>query len=181
MSLDALVAVWGVPALVLGGLLEGDTIGILGGAAAHRGVFGFWEAALALGSGAALADQGWFQAARRGRGNRVIQRLSKGAAAERLLALIGRRPVIAVAAFRFVPGMRTVGPVVLGMSEVPARVYVPVNLLAVAVWATLVTGIGYGGSHLLQRVIGELALHLHLAILLALCLAVWGIVTLKRR
>lgn len=181
MSLDALVAAWGIPALVLGGLLEGDTVGILGGAAAHRGAFGFGEAAAALGVGAALADQGWFHAARRGRGHRLIQRLASGTAAERLLSLIARRPLIAVAAFRFIPGMRTVGPVVLGLSDVPARIYVPVNLLSVAVWAMLVTGIGYGGSRLLQQVAGELALHVHLGLLLGLCLTVAGLLAIWRR
>lgn len=181
MSLDALVADWGAPALVLGGLLEGDTVGILGGAAAHRGALGFWEAAAAVGIGAALADQGWFHAARRGREHKMVRRIAKSAAAERVSRLIERRPVIAVASFRFVPGMRTVGPVALGLSTVPARLYVPVNLLSVAVWAILVTAIGFGGSRLVQHLVGELALHVHLAILLAICLALWSIWTFVRR
>lgn len=180
MTLESLITDWGLPALFVGGFFEGDTVAMLGGAVAHRGHLGFWPAAAAVSAGAAAADQMWFHLARARRDSALVTRIAARPAAQRLFRLIGRRPVLAVIGFRFVWGMRTIGPVVLGLSAVPRGLYVPLNLLAVAVWGLMMTAIGYGAGQVITHLAGHLPLHRHLGLVLAAALVITGLAALAR-
>lgn len=175
---SSLIESWGLPALFLGGLVEGDGAGVLGGALAHRGAFPPLAAFAAVTGGAALADQLWFHMARHHRKAPWLRRLVARPAAARLLALAEHRPVLASMAFRFVWGLRTLGPLALGLSAVPARLYVPCSLLAVTAWGALVTALGYGAGHLIERLFGRLETASHLALVLGLMLAALALVAL---
>lgn len=178
--IQSLVESWGLPAIFLGGVFEGDTAALLGGALAHRGGFPPFHAFLAISSGAALADQALFAVARRHRDAPRLRRLTATAPAARILSLAVRRPVLACMGFRFVWGLRTLGPLALGASTVPARLYIPLNLIAVILWGALFTALGYGAGHLVERVFGRLGLHHHLILLLLLGLAAAVAVALLR-
>ncbi len=180
MTLEILITDWGLPALFAGGFFEGDTVAMLGGAVAHRGHLGFWPAAAAVSAGAAAADQMWFNLARARRHSALVTRIAARPAAQRLFCLIARRPVLAVMGFRFVWGMRTLGPVVLGLSAVPRGLYVPLNLLAVAVWGVMMTAIGYGAGQLITHLAGHLPLHRHLALVLGLAVLLGVLAALLR-
>lgn len=171
MTLETLIADWGLPALFLGGVFEGDGAGMVGGALAHRGAFPLPSAWAAISAGAFLADQVLFQIARRHRQMPRLQRLAATAAAAPLLALAARRPALASMSFRFLFGMRTIGPLVLGLSAIPARLYLVVNLLAVALWGALVTALGYGAGHVLEQLFGRLDTVRHLGLILGLTAA----------
>jgi membrane protein DedA with SNARE-associated domain len=81
-------------------------------------------------------------------------------------------------AFRFLFGLRSLGPVALGLSQVPARIYVPCNLIAVALWAALVTALGYGAGQILHRIFGRLDAGPHLVLVLGVALAALAAVAL---
>jgi membrane protein DedA with SNARE-associated domain len=180
MTLESLITDWGLPALFAGGFFEGDTVAMLGGAVAHRGHLGFWSAAGAVSAGAAAADQMWFHLARARRHSALVTRIAARPAAQRLFGLIARRPVPAILGFRFVWGMRTIGPVVLGLSAVPRGLYVPLNLLAVAIWGLMMTAAGYGLGQAITRLAGHLPLHRHLALALGLAVLIVALAALLR-
>lgn len=181
MILENLIQTWGLPALFAGGVFEGDTVAMLGGALAHRGHLGFWAAAGTVGAGAALADQLWFHLARAHRERAFIRRIAARPAAMRVMALVARRPVLAIVGFRFVWGMRTIGPVALGVSEVPGGLYVALNLMSVAVWAVLMTGLGYGAGRAVEQLFGRLPLAHHLGLAGLAILALVAAFALLRR
>ena len=48
-----------------------------------------------------------------------------------------------IVAIRFMYGFRIVGPILLGMGRVPAWKFVLFNFIGAAIWAPLITAIGY--------------------------------------
>ncbi len=159
MSLEGLIAVWGPPAVFAGCFAEGETAAVLGGMIAHRGLAGWLEIAGLAAAGACLADQMWFLLARHaGRGGRLAA-LKARAGQSRIAVWAGRHAVAATLAFRFVPGTRIAGPLVLAQTALPWRVFALLNALSVAVWAVVFTGIGYHFGRAAEALWGRLPLH----------------------
>ncbi|GLR48449.1 DedA family protein [Sphingomonas astaxanthinifaciens] len=143
MTLEALIAAYGLPVVLLGAALEGETAALLAGMAAHRGWLPLPSVMAALALGSFLSDQGLFLAGRRlGRSARVQGWLAKPAA-RRAVDLLERRPRVFLLGFRFLWGLRTVSPLVIGASKVPARLYLLCNILAASLWGVLFASLGY--------------------------------------
>lgn len=163
MSLESLITGWGPPAVFLGAFLEGETAATLGGMMAHRagpgglsGPFGMGGMAAA---GAFLADQMWFLTARHLPDRGAMARLRAKARASRLAAGLERRRHVAAFLFRFLPGARIVGPVLLAQTGIGWPAFAAANALAVAIWATVFTALGYHFGLAAEAALGRLAAH----------------------
>ena len=159
MHLEPLIMRYGLVAILLGAGIEGEAVVVTGGVLAHRGLVPLWPACLCAGVGSCAVDQAWFALARRFRGNRWVARARTKPAFARALRLLERYPTAFILAFRFVYGMRTASPIAIGASQVPARKFVPLNMLAAAIWGPAFTLIGYWfGAAIdpwLDRVLGK--------------------------
>lgn len=155
MTLEAIVARFGLWALFLGAGLEGETAVVTGGVLAHQGLLPWQGAVVAATSGSLLADQLLFAAGRRYRDRAFVRRMTARPAFARALSAFERRPVSFILAFRFLYGLRVVSPVAIGTSRVPFRLFLPLNALAAAVWATLFTFIGYRFGDGLAALLGR--------------------------
>lgn len=155
MSLIPLLAQYGYLAVFLGSLLEGETILILAGFAAHRGYLSFPLVVALACLGGTLGDQLFFFLGRRG-GARLLARFPRLAArALPVQQLIQRYHTGLIVMVRFMYGLRTIGPCVIGMSDVPAWRFTLLNLLGAAVWAPLVAGLGYLFGETLQWLLAD--------------------------
>jgi membrane protein DedA with SNARE-associated domain len=156
MDLASLIQNWGYPAVFAGSLIEGETILALAAVAAHRGYLALpWVIAVAA-AGGFLGDQIYFLVGRFG-GDRVLARwptLRPGA--ERVRQLLERYDTPLILGVRFMYGLRTVGPIALGMSGVRWPRFAALNLAGAVIWAGLVAGIGYGLGEVLTRLLGDL-------------------------
>lgn len=65
MALEQFVSDYGAFGLFAGAGLEGETVAMLGGVLAHRGLLDFWTAVLAVAAGSFLTGQIFFLAGRR--------------------------------------------------------------------------------------------------------------------
>ena len=111
MSIEAIVARWGVAAVFTGAMLEGETAVIAGGLLAHQGLIA-WPLALAAAAlGSFLSDQFFFAAGRRYRDRPFVQRWTQKRAFAKALRLLERYPTGFIFGFRFLYGFRTVSPV----------------------------------------------------------------------
>lgn len=167
MSLEHLISQYGVLAVFLGAAFEGETAVFLGGVFAHRHFLTWWEAATAAALGSFAADQAWFFAGRYANRLAIVQRFLKSDAARRVNHLLEAHPTGFILAFRFIYGMRTVSPIAIGLTSVPAHRFVFLNFIAAIVWAVLITTIGYLFGNAVEALFGRLRLHLHLIITLA--------------
>ena len=65
MDLAALISQYGLIAVLAGSLLEGETVLLLAGYAAHRGYLDFTTVVAVAMLGAVIGDQAWFVLGRR--------------------------------------------------------------------------------------------------------------------
>jgi membrane protein DedA with SNARE-associated domain len=180
--LEALVIRWGYLAIAFGIFLEGESVLILGGAMAHRGLLSLPLVMLVAFLSAFAGDQFWFQMGRR-YGRPLIERHPKWLARlGGVQARLQRYGDVFVFGFRFVYGIRTVTPVLLGMSEYPRVRFVCLNLAGVAVWSVAISWAGWALGAAFQRIMDR-AVHAQklVAGVLVAALCVWLVLRLLRR
>ena len=156
MDLASLIQNWGYPAVFAGSLMEGETIVALAAVAAHRGYLALPSVIAVAAAGGFLGDQIYFLVGRFA-GDRVLARwpaLQPGA--ERARQLLDRYDAPLILVVRFLYGLRTIGPIAIGMSRVHWLRFAALNLAGAIVWAALVAGIGYALGEALTRVLGDL-------------------------
>lgn len=180
--LEALVIRWGYLAIAFGIFLEGESVLILGGALAHRGLLSLPLVMLVAFLSAFAGDQFWFQMGRR-YGRPLLSNHPKwlarlGAVQSRLQ----RYGDVFVFGFRFIYGIRTVTPALLGMSEYPRARFVVLNFAGVAIWSVAISYAGWALGAAFQRIMDQ-AVHAQKVIgaVLAAGLLVWLLITLVRR
>lgn len=79
-------------------------------------------------------------------------------------------------------GLRVAGPVAIGMSDMPAWRFILLNLVGAAIWAPLVTGVGYLFGETLQWLFADIKKYEEIVLASIIVLAViLGIVQLRRR
>ncbi|RWX75898.1 DedA family protein [Neorhizobium lilium] len=176
MSLETLISEYGPLAVFLGAGIEGETAVFLGGVFSHRQLFPFWQAATAAVFGSFLIDQAWFFAGRYANRLALVQRFMQTSAAARVNRLLEAHPTGFILAFRFIYGMRTVSPVIIGLTSVPALRFVVLNFIAALVWGIAITAIGYLFGNAVEALFGRLKLHVHLLIALVVIATSIGLV-----
>jgi membrane protein DedA with SNARE-associated domain len=179
VTLEQLIGQYGYAAVAAGTLLEGETILVLGGLAAHLGYLDLAGVMAAGFAGGFTGDQVLFRLGR-SHGPRVLaRRPAWRPRAERVLALLERNQTLLILGFRFLYGLRTVTPFALGMSRVSALRFLPLNAVAAGVWAVAVAGAGYLFGQAAEALLGELR-HYGRALLGGVALA-GGLLWLARR
>jgi len=177
MTIEQFVSQWGLLGLFGGALLEGETFAILGGLFARRGLLSLPLVMLVLTVGSFTADQIWFYLGRHFREHPRVKRMLAGEKARQALAMLERRPIPFLFSFRFIWGIRTVSPIIIGTSNVSARLYLLLNALAAVSWALIFSTIGYALGRVAEQLLGSLARFEHVmlvAVLPLLLLALLG-------
>lgn len=145
-QITALVTQYGPLAVLAGTFFEGETIVLVAGFLAHQAVLNPVTVGLCAFAGAVLGDQLWFYLGRRHAGHALVRRLTRQAVFEKALGAIERHPRKFILSYRFIYGLRTVSPVALGLSNVPAGLFLILNVAAAAVWAAAFTALGYSAA-----------------------------------
>ena len=151
MSLTQLLSDYGYAAVFVGSLLEGETILLLAGFAAHQG---YLSLPLTVGIafvGGTLGDQIFYWLGRVA-GQPLLDRLPNATArVGRVNALLTRFDAPLIVGIRFMYGLRILGPIVIGTSSVPPWRFAIFNIIGAAMWAPLVAGVGFGFGQTLER------------------------------
>lgn len=139
--------------LVIGALIEGEGILLLAGGAAYFGYFSLPTVMLFAFVGAIIHDQVLYFVGRWG-GMKLFQRSEKIAQkAEYAFALLKKYDLWLIMGFRFVYGVRTITPMVIGASELPLPRYTTLTIVSAAIWAILVSCAGYLFANALESII----------------------------
>ena len=156
MTLQAFVVNYGYLALFVGTFLEGETILVLGGLAAHQGYLSLTGVILAAFAGSLTGDQLFFFLGRRHNGYILKKRPGWQQRIERVNGLLARYENTTILMFRFLYGLRTITPFVLGMSRVRALKFVLLNGCGAILWATAVGTAGYLFGSAAEAVMGRI-------------------------
>jgi len=183
MPLGEIVSTYGYVAIAAGTFFEGETVLALGGFAAHRGylelpwvvVWGFL--------GTFFGDQLYFYIGRIKGISFLEKRPYWKSRSGRVFDLMHKHQLLLILAFRFLYGLRTVTPFLLGTSGIPPVRFLILNTLGGFVWACAVGGLGYVFGHGFELIIGDIHRYeLNLFILLAASgLFVWSVHWFRRR
>lgn len=147
MDLGSLVETHGYWVLIIGCLLEGETILLLAGFAAHRGYLDPYAVVVIAAVAGFLGDQFFFWLGRR-HGKLVLTRWpSVTAHNDRLQRLIARYHTAVIIGVRFTYGLRIAGPVLIGMSAISRVRFALLNAIGAVLWACLIAGIGWSFGH----------------------------------
>ena len=156
IDFNHLLATYGYLAVFIGCLLEGETILLLGGMAAHQHVLKLLPVIGYASLAGMLGDQLLFWIGRYF-GARLLPRLHKQQAViDRVTQMINQHPAVSIFSVRFLYGMRLVGPMVIGACKVSPLKFTCFNALGAAAWATLFAGAGYWAGEFLEGMLGDL-------------------------
>lgn len=186
MTIEALLGKYGLVAVFLGAGIEGEAAVVASGVLSRHGLFPVAAAMAAAAIGSFVADQLWFLVGRRARGTRIVQRARASPRFAKAIRFFDRHPRAFIFAFRFVYGFRTISPIAIGTTDVPARLFVIVNFVSAIVWGIVFIGIGYLFGHQVERLIARLlpdraAIAGAFAVAAVVALVVGGFVLRRRR
>lgn len=183
MGYEHLITDYGYLVILIWTFIEGETIVILAGVAAHLGYLELpWVIATALG-GSFAGDQVWYYLGRHWGPKIIAKRLSWQEGAEKVYAHLRRHQYWLILTFRFYYGLRNVTPFVVGSAHIPRLRFFALNLAGAVVWATVFSVAGY----LFGEAFAHMIDHYHsyaLFILGGMTLvagAVWSVTLLRQR
>jgi membrane protein DedA with SNARE-associated domain len=180
---------YGYLALFIGTFLEGETILLLAGFAAHSPQFGLdlRFVILAAFAGSLAGDQAAFFIGRH-YGRKLVARSEKWRErAERVHRMLSKYHEILILSFRFFYGLRNLTPFVLGTAEISIRKFFLLNAIGALIWAIVFALTGYAFGSLLENVLTRVIDNVHNAEMLVLGLAAvvvagfWLLKRLRRR
>ncbi|EDH6055822.1 DedA family protein [Salmonella enterica subsp. enterica serovar Typhimurium] len=183
MDINTLITHYGYAALVIGSMAEGETVTLLGGVAAHQGLLKFPLVAAAVALGGMMGDQLLYLLGRC-YGGKILRRFPRyHTKIRRAQKMIQRHPYLFVIGTRFMYGFRVVGPLLIGASRLPPKIFLPLNIVGALIWALLFTTLGYLGGEVIAPWLHDLDQHLRLGVwlILAIVLVVGVRWWLKRR
>ncbi len=156
MTLAALLSIYGYPAIWVGTFLEGETILVLGVLAAHQGYLKLSYVILCGFAGSLMGDQLFFFLGRRHGGYVLKKRPGWRHRMARVHQLSTHYENAIILFFRFLYGLRTITPFVLGTGNVRVLKFIFLNSLGAALWASAVGTAGYLFGHAAEAILGKI-------------------------
>jgi membrane protein DedA with SNARE-associated domain len=143
MSLQELIQNYGYLAIIIITFIEGETIVILAGIAAHLGFLEVpWVIASAI-AGSFSGDQLWYYMGRHWGPKIIKKRPTWRVAADKVYRHLHRHQYWLILTFRFYYGLRNVTPFAVGSAGIPRVRFFSLNLIGAIVWAFAFTYAGY--------------------------------------
>lgn len=156
MNWELIIGSYGYFFLLAGTFLEGETILILAGFAAHLGYLYLPWVILVAFIGTLSGDQLFFYLGRRHSRFVLDKHPAWQSRLDRVQRLFERYQTLLILGFRFLYGLRTVTPFVLGRSGVSPGYFFLLNTLSALVWSVAVGIGGYLFGNFLKLIMGDI-------------------------
>lgn len=181
--IEDLIRQYGYAAVALGTFAEGETVLLFAGYGAQRGWLQ-WPLVVAVAAVAATLGDQFFFFLGRWFGPQLLARFPRlDAHLPRVRSMLERNASWAIVSVRFLYGMRIAGPVLIGMAGVAPWRFVVFNAIGAALWAPLITALGWFFGAGITQVAARLQMgeEIVLAVVVAGGWAVWAVRRLRRR
>lgn len=169
--------------VLLGSIVEGETVLLLSAYAAHQGYLNLPDVIGVAFVGSLAGDQFWYFLGRR-RGPGLLARWPawrpRVEAAGRVFS---RHSTLLVIGFRFFYGFRNVTPFAIGIAGMPPARFSPLNAAGAFLWASLVSAAGYLVGSAIDALVAD-ARRLEMAVsglILAAGAGLWLLHRIRRR
>ena len=180
MDYELFLRQFGYLALFLGTMLEGETFLFLASLAAFNGLLTPKYVFVTAYLGSMLGDQIPFLLGRF-HGREILNRRPKWRKrCAKVFRWLDRHRLKVLLFYRFIYGFRGVTPFVFGLTSMPTKFFVAVNLVVALVWTLLVGAAGYFLGHTLQN-LGINFKVIQMLIALGLAVGVVGFLAVRAR
>ncbi|SPD76386.1 DedA family protein [uncultured Desulfobacterium sp.] len=156
MSIEQLIDTYGYLAVLIGTFLEGETVLVFAGFAAHRGYLHLDGVIISAFFGSLCGDQLFFFLGRWHSQKLMKKHPSWHVQVDRIQAMMERFRSPFILVFRFLYGLRTIAPFAIGMSSVPISKFILLNAIGAIGWACAVGAGGYFLGNVLETIIGDI-------------------------
>jgi membrane protein DedA with SNARE-associated domain len=157
MDLSELIETYGYWVVLVGTLLEGESVLLLAGYAAYSGLLELHTVIAVAVFGSFMGDQLWFFLGRTRGVSLLAKYPSYAAPAVRAQDLLDKYHTPIILALRFLYGLRTVLPFVIGMSSrISTLRFQILNLLGAVIWATSGAVAGYLFGNAIEVILGDI-------------------------
>jgi membrane protein DedA with SNARE-associated domain len=147
--------------LFLGSLVEGESVVLSAGFLSYTGMLSFPLIVAISFTASVCADQIFFFIGRR-YGTSIIDRFpSLHKPSQKAFRLLHKYNVLFIMGFRFVYGVRTISPLIIGASGIGVRRFVILNIISGFFWAVVSCGAGYMLGYFFADTIKEAFAKLH--------------------
>lgn len=170
-AIEGIVGLYGPAVVLLGTFFEGETVVVVAGFLAHQGALDPFVVAFFAFLGSFAGDQLWFFLGRRHASHPLVVRVTRRPLFQKAAAAIRAHPRKFILSFRFIYGIRSISPVAVGLTDVPARTFLVLNAVSAAVWAVCFTGIGYFFGKAAETFLGKMTSIEHKILVAAACAA----------
>jgi membrane protein DedA with SNARE-associated domain len=144
VSPEQFIGHYGAMAVFVGGLVGGPILVTLGGLLTHQHLMPPWISFLCAALGSIVSNQTLYLAGRLFRNRPVVLRAAGTPAAAIALDFVARHPISYVFLYRFVMGIRSISPLLLGVTaRIDGWRFAVLNLFGATIWAAAFTALGY--------------------------------------
>jgi membrane protein DedA with SNARE-associated domain len=156
IDLQSIIENYGYAAILIGTFLEGETILVLAGLAAHQGYLELTGVIFAAFLGSLCGDQLFFYLGRKHSQAVLSRRPYWKSKVEKVHKMMNQFQTPMILSFRFLYGLRTVAPFVIGMSPVSVKKFILLNAAGALVWAVAIGSGGYLFGNALEIFVGKI-------------------------
>ena len=159
MSLETLIAQFGYPALIIGLLLEGETVLVLAAFMAHRGYLSL-PVVILIGCLVSFASDQFFFWMGRTKGSQFLEKRSAWQPhIQKATSYLRRNQDLLALGIRFLYGLRTLMPFVIGMSKYEPKKFALLDFLGSLAWALTFGLAGKLVGHVMEAVFEDVKEH----------------------
>ena len=155
MGIEASIIHYGYIVILLTTFFGGEEFLMLAGFLAHRGYLTFSLIVLSGFTGSFVADQLYFFIGRKNGIAFLNKHPSWKTRADRIRKLLQQHQNLVILLFRFVYGIRTVTPVLIGASNVSSFKFLVLNAIGAMTWAIVLTSLGYYFGHTAELILDD--------------------------
>lgn len=171
--MESFLAEYGVLAILVSALFQGELAVAMGGVLVHQDVVSTTGAVGAGSLAAFSSSQGFFFLGRSLRDHRFVRRMMARPSFTRAKSLFEQHPSGFVFGYHFLPGFQAISPLAIGTTAISGTRFAILNAISSFVWANSFTGLGYALGNSMEFVLGELRLIEHLLLGLAAVLVLF--------
>lgn len=154
-TVRTLVEHYGLIAIFLGCVAEGESFAILGGFFAHQEILTFGGVFIATFLGSFLGDGMFFLAGRHFSDHPIVVRMRHKRGFSHAYRLVNRHPNLFVLGNRFIYGLRLVGGIAAGMADISVPRFLILNALSSVIWSGVFVALGYFFGLSAETLIGD--------------------------
>ncbi|WWO96390.1 MAG: DedA family protein [Candidatus Dasytiphilus stammeri] len=149
IDIKSLISQYGYWALFIGCLTEGETIILLGGISAQKGLLNYGLVVLVSLLGGALGDQILFLLGYYYSNSKIFNKFKNTKQIIWAKQILYKHPIMFIIGVRFMYGFRIAGPLIIGASKLPKLRFFIFNLLGAFLWSLFFVTLGYLGGEMI--------------------------------